>query len=121
MNLGQEQPTAGIAEDTDSPIPMAADVRPRTITVLGLLSLTALTFSFIGSYAAYNALVSAGLIQKFTGRDPRPKWLLIGFCVLMLVFMGVGEFFRFLSKRQFKAIDAMADAEDKNRGDWFDT
>jgi len=86
--------------------------RPRTLTVLALLALTALTFSYLGSYAIYNTLVAADVLARFQGPDPRPRWLLTGFCVLMLTFMVMAEVFRRLSRRQMRAIDAMADAED---------
>ena len=110
-----------VDDDMETPIEMARAPRPKTLVVMGVLAATALTFSFLGSYAVYNALVSAGVVQQYTGKDPRPKWLVIGFCVLMVVFIGVGEFFRFLSRRQFKAIDAMADAKDNVREGWFET
>jgi amino acid permease len=88
------------------------ETKPKTYTVLGLLAMTALVFSYLGAYAVYNALVTAQVVERFAGRDPRPRWLLVAFCVLMLVFMSVGELFRRLSKSDFKAIDAMAEAKD---------
>ena len=92
-----------------------ADPRPpRTLTVLGLLALTALTFSYLGSYAVTNALVSEHLIQPWARtHDPRPKWLITGFCVLMLTFMVAGELLRRWGRSDFKAIDEMADAKDE--------
>ena len=110
-----------VEEDTDSPIPMAGEARPRTLTVLGVLCVTAFTFSFLGAYAVYNALVSAGVVQQYSGPDPRPKWLGIGFVSLLGIFLLVGSGFRLLSKRQFKAIDAMADAKDKVNEGWYET
>ena len=117
--MSKEKPI--VDDEMDTPIEMAHAPRPKTLVVMGVLAATALTFSFLGSYAVYNALVSAGVVQQYTGKDPRPKWLVIGFCVLMVIFIGVGEFFRFLSKRQFKAIDAMAEAKDNVREGWFET
>jgi hypothetical protein len=92
-----------------------ADPRPpRTLTVLGLLALTALTFSYLGSYAITNALVSEHLIQPWSrSHDPRPRWLITGFCVLMLTFMVAGEFLRRWGRSDFKAIDEMANAKDE--------
>ena len=115
------KPKVDVDDEMDTPIEMAKAARPKTLFVFGVLAMTALTFSFLGSYAVYNALVTAGVVQKYTGKDPRPKWLLIGFGVLMVIFIGVGEFFRFLSRRQFKAIDAMADAKDNVREGWYET
>ena len=80
---GEAAPAAragGLAPETDAPTD--APVRPRTLTVLGLLALTALTFSYLGSYAVYNALVTAkladgwhGNVRHFDARglDDRPR------------------------------------------------
>lgn len=86
---------------------------PRTLTVLGMLALTALTFSYLAAYALTNAFVAAQVIQPWPrDHDPRPRRLVIGFCVLMLIFMVLGEVFRRISKNEAKAIDEMADAAD---------
>ena len=86
---------------------------PRAWAVLVLLALTALTFSYLGSYAVTNVLVAENLLSPWpAGQDPRPRRLLIGFCVLMLVFIVLGEVFRQLSKHDFRAIDRMSEAED---------
>jgi hypothetical protein len=91
---------------------------PRTLTVLGMLALTALTFSYLAAYALTNALVAAQVIQPWPrDHDPRPRRLIVGFCVLMLIFMVLGEIFRRLSKSEFKAIDEMANAADKSFDD----
>jgi hypothetical protein len=93
---------------------IAAQRPPRTLTVLGLLALTALTFSYLGSYAITNALVAEHLIQPWSRtHDPRPRWLITGFCVLMLTFMVTGELLRRWGRSDFKAIDEMADAKDE--------
>jgi hypothetical protein len=87
---------------------------PRTLVVLGLLALTALTFSYLAAYALTNALIAAQVVQPWPhDHDPRPRRLVIGFCVLMLIFMALGEVLRRLSKSQFKAIDEMAEAADE--------
>ena len=84
------------------------------MTVLGLLALTALTFSYLVSYALTNALVAAQVVQPWSqGHDPRPRRLIVGFCVLMLVFIIAGDLLRRMSRREFKAIDEMADAADE--------
>jgi hypothetical protein len=90
------------------------DERPRTSSVLGLLALTALTFSYLVSYAVTNALVAEQVMSPWPREhDPRPKWLIMGFCLLMLVFMILGEVLRRLSLNEFKAIDDMAEADEK--------
>ncbi|HEY7118670.1 MAG TPA: hypothetical protein VH475_18920 [Tepidisphaeraceae bacterium] len=93
---------------------IAAERPPRTLTVLGMLALTSLTFSYLGTYAMTNTLVAQHLIQPWThGHDPRPRWLITWFCVLMLAFMGIGEFLRRWGRSDFKAIDEMANATDQ--------
>src|SRR4051812_47511955 len=93
---------------------IAREPRPRMWKVLGMLALTALTFSYLGSYAVTNALIAEHVMSQWpAGQDPRPRRLLIGFCVLMLVFMVLGEMFRQMSKSDFREIDRMADAEDQ--------
>lgn len=95
------------------PDPITPARPPRTMSVLGILALTALTFSYLGAYAVTDALVITNVIQPWPrDHDPRPKWLLTGFCVAMLLLMLTGELFRRLSRKQFAAIDEMADAKD---------
>jgi hypothetical protein len=95
--------------ETDDATPVG---KPRTTTVLGLLALTSLTFSYLGSYAVSGALVSAEVIRAWPpGADPRPKWLAIGFCSLLASFVLLGVVARCLSRRQLRRIDAM-DQED---------
>jgi len=86
---------------------------PRTMTVLGLLALTSITFSYLGAYAVSGALVAAQVISPWPrDHDPRFRWLMTGFCILMLIFMSADEFLRRWGKSDFKAIDEMADAAD---------
>jgi hypothetical protein len=90
--------------------------KPKTITVLGVLTGASLVLSYLGSYAFTNAMLSAEMIKPWAeGNDPRPRWLLISFCSLMLVFMGIGGICRFLSRRQLQSIDATADATEEFR------
>ena len=82
--------------------------KPKTVTVLGLLGLTSLTFSYLGAYAVSGAMVSAEMIRPWTPEsDPRPKWLVIGFGLLLTCFLCLGVVARCLSKRQLRRIDAM--------------
>lgn len=86
--------------------------KPKTATVLGLLALTSLTFSYLGAYAVAGALVSAEMIRPWpSGADPRPKWLAIGFGLLLTCFLCLGGVARCLSKRQLRRIDQMGDDE----------
>jgi hypothetical protein len=86
--------------------------RPRTITVIGVLVVTAATLSYLGAYAMANALVSADLIKAWPkDHDPRFKWFLVGFVMLITLFGGIGAMFRFFSKRHLKKIDEMDQAD----------
>jgi hypothetical protein len=104
MELKHEQ------ENGSSATPAAP---PRAVTVLSMLALAALTFSYLGAYAVTNALVAEQVISPWPrDRDPRPRWLLVGFCVLMLTFMAAGEFMRRLSGSEMRRIDEMVEATD---------
>jgi hypothetical protein len=86
-----------------------AQPKPKTATVLGLLGLTSLTFSYLGAYAVAGVLVKTEVLRPWpAGSDPRPRWLLTGFCVLLLMFMSIGGIVRTLSKRHMAQIDDMA-------------
>jgi len=88
--------------------------RPRTTSVLALLSATALIISYLVSYALTNALVAANLMQHWSpGQDPRPRRMLIGFGALLFIFVVVGSIARFLSKRQLARIDQMEEESDE--------
>lgn len=88
--------------------------RPRTVNVLILLAVAALVFSYLGAYAVTNALVSAKIIALWpANQDPRPRWMLVGFVGLMIFFGISGLLLRFLSGRQLKSLDALADAEEE--------
>lgn len=85
-----------------------AHARPRTRTVLALLAMTALIFSYLGSYALADALVHAEIVPRWPpDHDPRPKWMIASFAILMSVFVAVGGVARWLSRRQLREIDAM--------------
>src|SRR5689334_14324417 len=76
---------------------VAPPTTPKMVTVLGLLALTSLTFSYLGAYAVSGALVQAEVLHRWPpGHDPRPIWLLAGFVLLLVVFVGIGGLARFL-------------------------
>ena len=92
--------------------PEVAEAKPRLLTVLGLLAMTSLTFSYLGAYAVSGAMVSAEMIRPWpSGADPRPKWLAIGFGALLACFLSLGGVARCLSKRHLRRIDEMGDDE----------
>lgn len=82
--------------------------RPRTATVIILLTITAAIFSYLGSYAMANALVAAEVLKPWpANHDPRPRWFLIGFTVLICLFGLIGLAVRHFSVRQLQEIDQM--------------
>jgi hypothetical protein len=84
--------------------------KPKLATVIGLLALTSLTFSYLAAYAVSGALVQAEVLHRWQpGHDPRPKWLVAGFFLLLTAFVGVGGVARFLSRRHLKQIDEMSE------------
>jgi hypothetical protein len=84
--------------------------KPNIAAVIGLLALTSLTFSYLGAYAVAGALVQAEVLHRWQpGHDPRPKWLVAGFFLLLTAFGGVGGLARFLSRRELRHIDKMSE------------
>jgi hypothetical protein len=82
--------------------------RPRTATVLILLSLTAAIFSYLGTYAMANALVAAEVIKPWPrDHDPRLMWFAAGFVALMTLFLAVGGLARRMSALNLRQIDKM--------------
>jgi hypothetical protein len=114
-NSADQIAAASAAVNPSMEIVTAADgeavaAKPNTATVLGLLALTSLIFSYLGAYAVAGALVQADVIHRWRpDADPRPKWLVVGFCVLLLVFVCVGALARHLSRRELRQIDEMGD------------
>jgi hypothetical protein len=89
--------------------------RASTVQVLGLLVSTAFALSYLGAYAFTNTLLDAGLIQPWGSADPRPRWLALCFVSLLAVFGAAGVFFRLMSSRQLRSIDALADETEEFR------
>jgi hypothetical protein len=84
--------------------------RPSTLTVVGLLVLAAATLSYLASYAIANALVVADLLKAWPSEhDPRPRWFIIGFGVLISVFLLAGAAARQSTARHLRRIEAMED------------
>ncbi len=87
---------------------------PKTSTVLALLAVISAVFSYLGAYAMANALVAAEMIRPWSAdHDPRFLWFLIGFVVLLGIFLSIGVAARYVSARNLKQIDAMEDAPEQ--------
>jgi hypothetical protein len=93
------------ALDNSSALP-----KPHTATVVVLLLITAITLSYLGAYALVNALVAAEMLSRWpSDADPRLRWFLEGIAALFMLFVATGGAARFLSRRQLRRIDAMAE------------
>lgn len=90
---------------------MEVEERPRrasTLHVLLLLVAASAVISFLASYAAADVLVRSEVIPRWAdGSDPRPKWMAMGFCVLLGAFATIGAIARQSSRGELKRIDAM--------------
>ena len=86
---------------------------PRTSTVLVFLAAFAIMMSWLCVYALTNALIAADIISAWpVDADPRPRWMMDAFVGFFGAAAIIGLLFRWVSHRQLKRIDAMADAED---------
>jgi hypothetical protein len=82
--------------------------RPKTATVIALLGVIALIFSYLIGYAIVGALAAAEVIAPISrGHDPRFSTFAISFVVLAGLFLGIGGLARHSSRRQMLSMDAM--------------
>jgi hypothetical protein len=89
--------------------------KAHTINVLVLLLVAAAVFSYLGAYAATNALVAANLLNPWPdGEDPRPRWMLDGFISLLTLFGAAAALLKWSSGRQLRRMDAMEEDEPIN-------
>ena len=87
--------------------------RPRTATVLAFLAAAAAIFSYLGAYAMVSALLKAEMLKPWpSGHDPRPKWFVISFAILLSIFLVLGLIARSASGRQLRRIDEMEESSD---------
>jgi hypothetical protein len=98
--------------DVDSDEATAHAPKPNTLTVVGLLLVAAATFSYLGAYAVTNALASAELIHPISHEhDPRPRWALTCFVVMMSAFGLIALVSKIIGRRQVRRIERMNDAD----------
>jgi hypothetical protein len=83
---------------------------PRTAAVLALLTLAAMTISYLGAYAVAGALVDSDVLAHWPpGHDPRPRWMACLFGALLGASLLVAALARCVSRRHLRRIDAMAE------------
>ncbi|HWP39999.1 MAG TPA: hypothetical protein VNL70_03665 [Tepidisphaeraceae bacterium] len=106
-----------IAEMEEEFQAVPAPPRPRTATVFGLMSVVAAVLSYLGAYAMTGALVAAELIKPWPAdRDPRLRWFVVGFLVLMALFTAAAALARYVGARHLKAIEQMEQEESSPDG-----
>jgi hypothetical protein len=87
--------------------------RPKTATVVSLLMGAALILSYLAASAVTNALVAADVMSPWPrDRDPRPRWMGVGFFAVLTVFSVIGAVVRMMSRRQLHKIDEMETSDD---------
>ena len=85
---------------------------PHTTTVLVFLAASAMIAAWLVVYAGTNALIAVDMLVDWPREsDPRPAWMLRAFLGIFCVFGIVGGLFRWLSNRQLRRIDAIAEGE----------
>jgi hypothetical protein len=95
-------------DTTPSLVPAFQTARPKTLTVVALLAGVALIFSYLIAYAMVNALVAAEVIKRWpAGSDPRFRWFIVTFGILMTVFLGIGALARHSTRRQMRRMEAL--------------
>ena len=94
-------------EDEDQPGLKA----PRTTTVLVFLAAFAVVMSWLSCYAVPNALIASDVMKPFIREsDPRPRWMVTAFIGIFLGSGFLAMVFRWISRRQLRRIDSIADA-----------
>jgi hypothetical protein len=82
----------------------------NTATTLIFLAAFAIIVSWLVCFAVPNVLVSANLMSAWPpGADPRPQWMSKAFIGVFAGSAFLGLCFRWLSLRQLRRIDRMAD------------
>jgi hypothetical protein len=95
-------------EDDSLPV----EAKPRTWTVMMLLVVAAGTFSYLGAYAATDALAKVNVIHPISREhDPRPIWAGLIFATLLTLCLVAAVLMRCLSGKEFKEIDPMNEGE----------
>ena len=93
----------------DDPAPVAEfEARPKTPLVIGLLAGAALIISYLFAYCVMNALAASEVIARWKpGADPRPKYFVLSFITVSVIFTVIAFLGRLSSKRQLNKIDEM--------------
>ena len=78
----------------------------RTLTVIVLLLIAAMVFSYLGAFAVTDALVKADLIESWpVQHDPRMRWMMTGFGYCVGSFFVIAVLMKWSSWRQMRSLD----------------
>jgi hypothetical protein len=90
------------------PEDVTSEHRPKTISVLVVLLVTAVVLSYLVGYALPNALVLNNVMAPWPEYDdPRRRWMALSLFTVLTTYMVLWGFFRLLGAVQFRRIDAM--------------
>jgi len=79
----------------------AANTRPRTLSVVTVLMVTAVVLSYLGAYAVPTALVNSNIMEPWPNYDdPRPRWVVMTFVGLLSSFLLMLGLFQVLGALQ---------------------
>ncbi len=88
-----------------------ASARPRTISVVVVLMVTAIVISYLGAYAVPTALVNADMMAPWpVYDDPRPRWVVMTFVGVLTSFLLIVGLFQVINAFQNGGGDVEDDA-----------
>lgn len=89
-------------EDDSLPV----EAKPRTWAVLVLLVMAAGTFSYLGAYAATDALAKVNVIRPVSHEhDPRPVWASVIFATILTLCLVVAVVMRCLGGKETEGVN----------------
>ena len=81
-----------------------ASTRPRTLSVVTVLMVTAIVLSYLGAWAVPTALVNSNIMEPWPNYDdPRPRWVVMAFIGLLSSFLLLLGLFQVLGAVQGRA------------------
>ncbi len=88
---------------------------PRIMSVLSLVLVALVVFSYLVSFGVINVLAGAGVIAPLPhDHDPRPRWMFVIFAVTGGVLAFAAGLMKWTSNRHLLQIDELSDAEESS-------
>lgn len=86
--------------------------KPHKHNIALALVVAAVMFSYLGCFAVVSVLQKHDLLDPFPkGQDPRPRWFLMSFGALTLLFLGVFGLVRVLCRHKLDADELVVEEE----------